>query len=86
MSDECHKKKPHRYLLVIVTDQYVLDESMMVDDDENGGSYRNEQTATTLSVHGPRAGIAATVTFRTMASVGPCPLRPRLGDSLIMSS
>ncbi len=37
-----HKKKAHFYRLVIVTDYYVPEERMLVDEDENGRSYRNQ--------------------------------------------
>ncbi len=42
MSDESSRKKAHLYQLVIATNYYVPEESMMMDEDENSGSHRNQ--------------------------------------------
>ncbi len=57
VSDEGRRKKARLYRLFIVTGYYVSDQRMVVDEDENGGIYRNQQMATTKrdTGRGPRS-------------------------------
>ncbi len=42
MSDESRRKKAYLYQLVTMANYYIPDERMMVVEDGNGGSYRNQ--------------------------------------------